>query len=521
MTEPRPLKSGRHLGIAAIRKSGAGVPLPTPDSAYRRIAYHSLIESRAALIRLTGHDTQARNQPAVGYQLSRGISSASVLRPSQRRQRSGSLLGRDQCSDCLDFIAVLPIVNDISPSLIPNHPNIPPDAASRLFASSHVPTMRPGIGLESGEPRPRKSSNAESPSLTGDRYCPSPTTFFLSRDPDAAKPSTERSAGAPPSTSAVSTLQDVIQEADRPMKHTAPRAAEARSGSRRRSTIKPGHCERFRRGSSTASAEAIRPEPERGVTPSPLPSRDVSLPSSPKSVSTRSLQKSDDELTNDESGSQAILSSEEDEGEISGVVQDSQPELIMPSIKMPSRRPFTQRGKDLGRFKIMVAGRKGNLTPVRSNRRALTQIPGVGKTSLIKSIIQLCEDIVHVDPMLSSSTRVSQRGSGGSFDLVHEVYASTKPYPAWWSNIEESRILRRRKSMGDSVLERNVCFVDTSDSTKVEKLIHYAEQQLVSAMSAVDQLSNEFSGMLSGRGSSQVDVVLYLISKGIFEMFAE
>jgi hypothetical protein len=75
----------------------------------------------------------------------------------------------------------------------------------------------------------------------------------------------------------------------------------------------------------------------------------------------------------DETGSQAVLSSgDEDEIEahlqssVAGLprsseagIQDSQPELIMPSIKMPSRRPFTQRGKRLGRFKILVAGRKG------------------------------------------------------------------------------------------------------------------------------------------------------------------
>jgi hypothetical protein len=44
---------------------------------------------------------------------------------------------------------------------------------------------------------------------------------------------------------------------------------------------------------------------------------------------------------------------------------------------------------------------------------------------------------------------------------ITEVYASTRAYPAWWSDLEESRILRRRKSLGDSVLERNLCFVDT------------------------------------------------------------
>ncbi|KAJ9615825.1 hypothetical protein H2200_001902 [Cladophialophora chaetospira] len=396
--------------------------------------------------------------------------------------------------------------------------------------------MRPGVGLDNNaEPsRPRKSSNADISPLSSDRdRCSNnaPTTFFLSREPDGAGGPQHVERGAAPGSynSPLSSLQDTIQEADRCIKRVTPRSSETplRSGSRRRSTIKPGTAERFlRRGSSAASttAEASTPIPQpppdkeksRAVTPSPQPSRDVSLPSSPKSLSSRqsaskSSTPSDDELlTNaDETGSQAILSSgEEDENEaglerttgsellqsLGGGVQDSQPELIMPSIKMPSRRPFTERGKRLGRFKIMVAGRKG-----------------VGKTSLIKSIVQLCEDIVHVDS-IASSTSTSQHPHRDR-SSVNEVYASTKSYPEWWSTMEESRILRRRKSMGDSVLERNICFVDTSDSAKLERIIQYAELQLVNAMSSVDQLGSEFSGLLSGRGASQVDVVLYLVSR--------
>jgi hypothetical protein len=97
----------------------------------------------------------------------------------------------------------------------------------------------------------------------------------------------------------------------------------------------------------------------------------------------------------------------------------------------------------------------------------------VGKTSLIKAIVQTCEDIVHVDPLTSTTISIPDRrksskskSRSGSTDLqatsqITEIYASTKAYPAWWSDLEESRILRRRKSMGDSVLERNLCFVDT------------------------------------------------------------
>ncbi|KAK5197019.1 hypothetical protein LTR99_000626 [Exophiala xenobiotica] len=356
--------------------------------------------------------------------------------------------------------------------------------------------MRPALGLENAEPRPRKSSVADPSPLAGERCTGPPTTFFLSRDPDAPTPRSETTPATASAALPVSSLQDAMQEAERSGKSSAARPPEARSGSRRRSTIRPAPSERLRRGSSIAHAEPSHARHARGVTPSPLPSCDVSLPSSPKSSSSRSLPRSDDDLTSEEAGSQAIGSSEEDEEETPAVVQDSQPELIMPSIKMPSRRPFTERGKRLGRFKIMVAGRKG-----------------AGKTSLIKSIVQLCEDIVHVDPVPLATNRASSGSSHGSMEVVNEVYASTKPYPAWWSNVEESRILRRRKSMGDSVLERNICFVDTNDSAKLENIIYYAEQQLINVMTSVNQLANELSALLSGRGSSQVDVILYLISK--------
>ena len=68
--------------------------------------------------------------------------------------------------------------------------------------------------------------------------------------------------------------------------------------------------------------------------------------------------------------------------------------------------------------------------------------------------------------------------------------------------------------MGDTVLERNLCFVDTSGSTKFEHIVRYIEQQLSIAVNAVTQGTHDFAGMLSGRGGSQVDVILYLLSKG-------
>lgn len=68
--------------------------------------------------------------------------------------------------------------------------------------------------------------------------------------------------------------------------------------------------------------------------------------------------------------------------------------------------------------------------------------------------------------------------------------------------------------MGDSVLERNVCFVDTSTSIKLEHIVRYTEKQLSLAIGSVSAVGHDFAGLLSGRGGSQVDVILYLISKG-------
>ncbi len=146
----------------------------------------------------------------------------------------------------------------------------------------------------------------------------------------------------------------------------------------------------------------------------------------------------------------------------------------------------------------------------------------MGKTSLIKSIVQLCEDIVHVDPLTTSITPIgptsigrAKEGARSVRPATTEVYASTKPYPSWWSEIEDSKILRRRKSMGgDAVLERNVCFVDMSTSKGPEAIMEYMQQQLHSGIVSSSSASGDFLGLLSGRGGTQVDIILYFISNG-------
>ena len=255
-----------------------------------------------------------------------------------------------------------------------------------------------------------------------------------------------------------------------------------------------------------------------------LDSQDLSssLSSSPKSRSSRLFRRSNEEL-HDGSESQAVVSSEDDEPDASLDVEDSVPQLIMPSIKMPSRRPFTQQGKAMGRLKIMIAGGKG-----------------VGKTSLIKSIVQLSEDIVHVDTFPSSppcpdQTRPKSRGkrtqsirrlnvhipATSPEARVSEIFASTKPYPHWWSELDEGKLLPRRKSMGDTILERNLCFVDVSGEGDPENMADISARYIVTQLSKTFSFSeateNDLVSLMGGTGGSQVDLVFYLVTPSVTE----
>ena len=101
---------------------------------------------------------------------------------------------------------------------------------------------------------------------------------------------------------------------------------------------------------------------------------------------------------------------------------------------------------------------------------------------------------------------------------INEIYASTKPYPEWWTDIDDVRVLRRRKSLGDSVLDRNICFVDTpgysggsSAMETVTPVAQYVESYLQRLCSpSLGDL--ELLNLVGGDGGSHVDVVFYLVS---------
>lgn len=244
-------------------------------------------------------------------------------------------------------------------------------------------------------------------------------------------------------------------------------------------------------------------------SPSPLPTSARS--NTPGSASMASLKLSDEESLLDEAVGQAIVSSdnEDSDEELGGTLHGASsnfPQLVMPRIQMPRRRPFTTRGKYMGKLKVMIAGQSG-----------------VGKTSLIRSIVQLCDDIVHVDPLTppvptsqSSPSKPSfrkKKANSSASTRITEVHASTKPYPHWWTDLGESRILRRRQSSVDAVLERNICFVDTPgcEGEATSAIVNYVEKSMhqMASISSLDD--SDVLGVLSGSGGVLVDVVIYLL----------
>lgn len=148
-------------------------------------------------------------------------------------------------------------------------------------------------------------------------------------------------------------------------------------------------------------------------------------------------------------------------------------------------------------------------------------------------MVQTCEDIVHVDtisPLPSSTEALPSRrvkskediSASRSTDRVTEVFASTRAYPSWWAEVEENKVLRRRRSIDDAILERNVCFVDTPGLSHANSVVgtiepaqRYIEEQLAKTLSYAGMTESELVSMLGGNGGSQVDLVLYLLAQGM------
>ncbi|KAG6005505.1 hypothetical protein E4U21_007899 [Claviceps maximensis] len=164
----------------------------------------------------------------------------------------------------------------------------------------------------------------------------------------------------------------------------------------------------------------------------------------------------------------------------------SVPQLVMPSLMVPRRRSFSETGRSLGKLKILVTGQAG-----------------IGKRSLILAIAQSCTHIVHMDSMDSATNSTTR--------ITH---ASTRPKPWWRLDRGQELAKRRRSSLPDEVLDRNICFVDceahiTSNGTSFPA-VQYVETQLSHLLSSsIDDLS--LSALISSGTEPNVDAALYLL----------
>ncbi|KAK3675319.1 hypothetical protein LTR78_004829 [Recurvomyces mirabilis] len=298
----------------------------------------------------------------------------------------------------------------------------------------------------------------------------------------------KRKAGNPVHPKIVATGQRIISSEYQPSTSASPRSLRsAESPFRSRSHLRRG---------SEASSINLNSQPLTPLKMSPQPNS--AMPSTPRSASPKSFRLSDEECSvADETGSQAVQSSSGDDDEdveLEMSHESSMPQLVMPSIAMPTRRPFTERGRRMGRLKVMVVG---------SN--------GTGKTSLIQSFCRVCEDIVHVDPVVRGSLDSSRR-QGESVGIT-ETHASTRTYPSWWTELESRRSSARRKSSGDGVLERNLCFIDTPGldyEGAATNVLEYVNKTVERTMNLDRMHDSEVIDVLSGDGGVQIDAALWL-----------
>jgi hypothetical protein len=229
--------------------------------------------------------------------------------------------------------------------------------------------MRPSAGGSAVGPPPRKQSFTETNNNATSSN--TPTTFFMASERMLDSTQTPIASISESNFGVRSFGEDHVAEADS--------EREEANSSRRRSTIKQtkpitreASMDSLGLGSFAGSGDSSPTRLQQKLsTTEPIshpltplsfasPSLDLSEPSSPKSMSLRSFQHSDDDFLDDRS-SQAVVSDSEDEGILDPMPQDSvtTPQFIMPSIMMPSRRPFTARGQELGKLKVLLAGASG------------------------------------------------------------------------------------------------------------------------------------------------------------------
>ena len=228
-----------------------------------------------------------------------------------------------------------------------------------------------------------------------------PTTFFMATESMLDGPSTTAVGIGTESSFGVRSLESTLGGTEAEDTKEDHKANLHRESSLRKSIRKGKFVKGAEHSSDTSDHVSATSSPDKSpapriqrrhlpevvsqaLTPASFasPALGSSLPSSPKSTSTRSLRLSDEDSAED-GESQAIMSSGDEDGEPPSASHGIPPQLIMPSITMPSRRPFTERGKNMGRLKVLLAGASGK-------HRDMKRAPGY-----LLTIYRCWENIAH------------------------------------------------------------------------------------------------------------------------------
>lgn len=203
------------------------------------------------------------------------------------------------------------------------------------------------------------------------------------------------------------------------------------------------------------------------------------------------------------------------------------PQLIMPRVSLPSRRPFTADGLALGKLKILVSGDSGT-----------------GKSMLIKAIAQSSKNIVYIDDTphyVQDNTALWEHAASTkpclSFDESSDsddfgISDQDASYGDYYDTIyTNSRQKLRRPtvtqytamSSDSSTFEKNVYFVDTlgygsfTDASKcIQQVVSYLDDAFQKTSHLINANNSEAVSLLTSTSSINsvpiVDVCLYIIT---------
>jgi hypothetical protein len=243
--------------------------------------------------------------------------------------------------------------------------------------------MRPLPGDDAFQGRPRSSSDNDPTPLATRTQPPQMTYFFTDEssigDSQAHSPTVQSKQKESPkgSTYGVESLETTRSSLAQDSDDQEDKVRTARrnwKNNLRQSRPSDDDLATSISPSSKSSNESRNASPSHQRRPSqaaisrPFTPLSFGSPAPPSIISSPdSRRNSDAGSLTDDNNSRAIMSSGEEDREMGSELIDSgsAPQLVMPSIKMPSRRPFTEKGKNMGRLKVLIAGDSGTLSDVR------------------------------------------------------------------------------------------------------------------------------------------------------------